>query len=103
MAEATSAIPAGVYPYLTVKGGKKAIDFYVKAFGAKARRRVLFDHALLDGFVDQAECFGKQRFRVRLGFRSHCALEFPHLGLQPVLVRRIDQPPFLALSVALQG
>jgi hypothetical protein len=28
MAEATSAIPVGVYPYLTVKGGKAAIDFY---------------------------------------------------------------------------
>jgi PhnB protein len=39
MAEATSAIPAGVYPYLTVKGGKKAIDFYVKAFGAKEEFR----------------------------------------------------------------
>jgi PhnB protein len=35
MAEATSAIPVGVYPYLTVKGGRAAIDFYTKAFGAK--------------------------------------------------------------------
>jgi PhnB protein len=34
MAEATSAIPVGVYPYLTVKGGKTAVAFYEKAFGA---------------------------------------------------------------------
>jgi PhnB protein len=39
MAEATSAIPVGVYPYLTVKGGKAAIDFYTKAFGAKEEYR----------------------------------------------------------------
>jgi PhnB protein len=34
MAEATSAIPPGVYPYLTVKGGEAALDFYTRAFGA---------------------------------------------------------------------
>ena len=34
MAETTSAIPVGVYPYLTVKGGKAAIEFYTRAFGA---------------------------------------------------------------------
>lgn len=34
MAEATSAIPVGVYPYLTVKGGKAAVEFYTRAFGA---------------------------------------------------------------------
>jgi PhnB protein len=34
MAEASSAIPVGVYPYLTVKGGKAAVDFYARAFGA---------------------------------------------------------------------
>jgi PhnB protein len=34
MAEATSAIPPGVYPYLTVKGGKAALEFYTLAFGA---------------------------------------------------------------------
>lgn len=34
MAEATSQIPPGVYPYLTVKGGKAAIDFYIQAFAA---------------------------------------------------------------------
>lgn len=34
MAEPSSAIPVGVYPYLTVQGGKAAIDFYVRAFGA---------------------------------------------------------------------
>jgi PhnB protein len=34
MAEATSAIPTGVYPYITVKGGKAALEFYTRAFGA---------------------------------------------------------------------
>jgi len=34
MAEATAVIPVGVYPYLTVKGGKAALDFYTRAFGA---------------------------------------------------------------------
>ena len=34
MAEATSAVPVGVYPYLTVKGGKAALEFYSRAFGA---------------------------------------------------------------------
>jgi PhnB protein len=34
MAEPSSAIPVGVYPYLTVKGGDAAIDFYSRAFGA---------------------------------------------------------------------
>ena len=39
MAEATSAIPVGVYPYLTVKGGKAAVDFYTRAFGANEEFR----------------------------------------------------------------
>lgn len=39
MAEATSAIPSGVYPYLTVKGGKAALDFYARAFGATEEYR----------------------------------------------------------------
>lgn len=34
MAEATPAIPVGLYPYLIVKGGKAALDFYARAFGA---------------------------------------------------------------------
>jgi len=39
MAEASSAIPVGVYPYLTVKGGKAALDFYKRAFGAEEEFR----------------------------------------------------------------
>jgi PhnB protein len=39
MAEATSAIPIGVYPYLTVKGGKAALDFYKRAFEAAEEYR----------------------------------------------------------------
>lgn len=34
MAEPSSAIPSGVYPYLSVTGGKAAIEFYTRAFGA---------------------------------------------------------------------
>ena len=34
MAEPSSVIPPGVYRYLTVKGGKAAVDFYARAFGA---------------------------------------------------------------------
>jgi PhnB protein len=39
MAEATSAIPVGVYPYLKVKGGKAALAFYTSAFGANEEYR----------------------------------------------------------------
>jgi len=39
MAEPTSAIPVGVYPYLTVKGGKAALEFYARAFGATEEYR----------------------------------------------------------------
>lgn len=39
MAEATSKIPVGVYPYLTVKGGNAALDFYSRAFGAQVEYR----------------------------------------------------------------
>jgi PhnB protein len=41
MAEASSAIPVGVYPYLTVKGGNAAIEFYKRAFGAAEEFRNL--------------------------------------------------------------
>ncbi|HVY90437.1 MAG TPA: VOC family protein [Hyphomonadaceae bacterium] len=39
MAEASSALSVGLYPYLTVKGGKKALDFYTRAFGGKEEFR----------------------------------------------------------------
>ncbi|HRO04184.1 MAG TPA: VOC family protein, partial [Terricaulis sp.] len=39
MAEASSAIPVGVYPYLSVTGGKAAMDFYARAFGATEEYR----------------------------------------------------------------
>jgi PhnB protein len=39
MAEATSAIPVGVYPYVSVKGGKAALEFYTRAFGATEEYR----------------------------------------------------------------
>lgn len=38
MAEPTSAIPVGVYPYLKVKGGKAAIEFYTWSIGAPIKK-----------------------------------------------------------------
>ena len=43
MAEPSSAIPVGVYPYLTVKGGAAAIQFYKRAFGAVEEFRNVAD------------------------------------------------------------
>lgn len=43
MAEPSSAIPVGVYPYLTVKGGDAAIAFYERAFGAAEEFRNVAD------------------------------------------------------------
>ena len=58
MAEATSAIPVGVYPYLKVKGGKAAIDFYTRAFGATEEYRV---------YGEDGERIMHARFRVNGG------------------------------------
>lgn len=41
MAETATAVPTGVYPYLSVKGGKAAIDFYTRAFGAEEKLRMM--------------------------------------------------------------
>lgn len=41
MAETETSVPAGVYPYLSVTGGKAAIEFYIRAFGATERVRML--------------------------------------------------------------
>lgn len=40
MAETDATVPNGVYPYLSVTGGKAAIDFYVRAFGATEKVRL---------------------------------------------------------------
>ena len=58
MAEATSAVPVGVYPYLTVKGGKAALDFYARAFGATEEYRA---------YGDDGERIMHARFRVNGG------------------------------------
>ncbi|HET9231208.1 MAG TPA: VOC family protein [Vitreimonas sp.] len=58
MAEATSAIPVGVYPYLKVKGGKAAIDFYTRAFGATEEYRA---------YGEDGERIMHARFRVNGG------------------------------------
>ncbi len=58
MAEATSAIPVGVYPYLTVKGGKAALDFYARAFGASEEYRA---------YGEDGERIMHARFRVNGG------------------------------------
>jgi PhnB protein len=43
MTEPSSAIPVGVYPYLTIKGGDAAIQFYKRAFGAAEEYRNVAD------------------------------------------------------------
>ena len=43
MSESNSAIPVGVYPYLSVTGGADAIAFYAKAFGATEEFRNMAD------------------------------------------------------------
>jgi PhnB protein len=58
MAEATSAIPVGVYPYLTVKGGKAALEFYTRAFGATEEFRT---------YGEDGERLMHARFRVNGG------------------------------------
>jgi PhnB protein len=58
MAEATSAIPVGVYPYLSVKGGKAAIEFYTRAFGATEEYRA---------YGEDGERIMHARFRVNGG------------------------------------
>ncbi len=69
---AVSPIPNGyhtVTPYLIVKGAAKALDFYVKAFGAKE----LFRFPMPDGRLGHAE--------IKIG-DSHIMLadEFPDMG-----------------------
>jgi PhnB protein len=58
MDEATSAVPVGVYPYLTVKGGKAAMDFYARAFGASEEYRA---------YGEDGERIMHARFRVNGG------------------------------------
>lgn len=58
MAEATSAIPVGVYPYLKVVGGKAALDFYARAFGATEEFRT---------YSEDGERIMHARFRVNGG------------------------------------
>ncbi|MGD9815171.1 MAG: VOC family protein [Hyphomonadaceae bacterium] len=67
MAEATSAIPAGVYPYLTVKGGKAAIAFYTRAFGATEEYRA---------YAEDGERIMHARFRIN-GFAVLLSDDFP--------------------------
>ena len=67
MPEATSAIPPGVYPYLSVKGGKAAIDFYTRAFGAAEEYRA---------YGEDGERIMHARFRVN-GFAILLSDDFP--------------------------
>lgn len=67
MADATSAIPAGVYPYLTVKGGKAAIAFYTRAFGATEEYRA---------YGEDGERIMHARFRIN-GFAVLLSDDFP--------------------------
>lgn len=56
MAEPSSAIPVGVYPYLTVSGGKAALDFYARAFGATEEFRIYGE----DGEPHHARALSRQ-------------------------------------------
>ncbi len=67
MPEATSAIPVGVYPYLSVKGGKAAIDFYARAFGATEEYRA---------YGEDGERIMHARFRIN-GFAILLSDDFP--------------------------
>lgn len=67
MPEATSAIPPGVYPYLSVRGGKAAIDFYARAFGAAEEYRA---------YGEDGERIMHARFRVN-GFAILLSDDFP--------------------------
>ncbi len=67
MPEATSAIPPGVYPYLSVKGGKAAIDFYTRAFSAAEEYRA---------YGEDGERIMHARFRVN-GFAILLSDDFP--------------------------
>lgn len=67
MPEATSAIPPGVYPYLSVRGGKAAIDFYTRAFGAAEEYRA---------YGEDGERIMHARFRVN-GFAILLSDDFP--------------------------
>lgn len=67
MAEATSAIPAGVYPYLSVKGGKAAVAFYERAFGAVEEYRA---------YGQDGERIMHARFRVN-GFAILLSDDYP--------------------------
>lgn len=58
MAETTSAIPVGVYPYLKVTGGKAALEFYTRAFGATEEFRT---------YGEDGERIMHARFRVNGG------------------------------------
>lgn len=83
MAEATSAIPVGVYPYLTVQGGKAALEFYARAFGATEEYRTYGEDGE-DG--EDGERIMHARFRVNGGailLSDHFA-EFKGGGAAPV-------------------
>lgn len=67
MVEATSGIPSGVYPYLTVKGGKAALEFYAQAFGATEEYRA---------YGEDGERIMHARFRVN-GFAILLSDDFP--------------------------
>ena len=88
MAEATSALPVGVYPYLTVKGGKAAVDFYTRAFGAKEEfrnygedgQRIMHARLRINGFAvllsdDFPEFHGGKAMDPPTGFTIHIEVD----------------------------
>jgi PhnB protein len=69
-------------PYLAVRGAQEAIDFYVRAFGAK------FDFKLVDpgdGRIGHAElCFGSTRLFIADEYPDFGAIGPERLGGSPV-------------------
>jgi PhnB protein len=83
-AMATRAIPAGhrtVAPFLTVKNGVAALDFYAKAFGAKETYRMMMP----DGRLGYAEFrLGDSLIMLTDEFPQFGGMAPPTLGGSPV-------------------
>lgn len=80
------AIPKGyhsVTPYLVVNGGKRAIEFYKKAFGAKAT--ICMEHS--NGTIGHAELqIGDSKIMLGDGCAEMSAFSPDHFGGTPVSI-----------------
>jgi len=79
-------------------GSRHRIDGLRQA-GLVTASSVFLDHALLNGFVDQAECSWKNRFGVRRLSGINCRLQLLHLCFQLMPVGLIESLQFQTLTV----